>query len=757
MSTLIHVSGTARENYTTDASAQEATQNGLVFNLSNQRISYVFRVSREGILEHLHFGARVSPQTDYPSVPRRLHRGCVLEFQDSLDYNLTDIPQEYPVFGTTDNRTPAFHAQNCAGNTTTVLRYVSHQVVNDKPALTGLPSARGADHGASETLIVSLGDAELNLLVRLHYTIYAEHDLIARSVEINNQSTSSINITHAMSSSLDLPCADYEVLHLHGTWAREMNAQRHAIPYGRFVLESATGTSGNVHNPFIALMDSTTTEHHGDVIGTALVYSGNFAISVERGEFGAVRLTSGINPFNFAWNLAPGETFTSPESLHVFSADGLNGMSQVWHRFVREQISPPAFKSQPRPTYLNSWEAAYFDIDEDSVLALADRTKALGLEMLVVDDGWFEGRNDDTTSLGDWFADAKKFPNGIESVAAKVKAKGLKFGLWFEPEMVNPDSQLFRAHPDWIIGVPQRSSSKGRNQLTLDLGRIEVQQYLFDCIDKLLACGDIDYVKWDMNRTMSEIGSFALDASRQQETAHRYLLGVYALVGRLVAKYPNVLFENCASGGNRFDLGMLSYMAQTWTSDMSEPIGRLPIQNGASYVFPPSVLASYICPVPSHLNGRQVSLQTRADVGFFCAARGLSLNANDVDQDFEALAAHAQHYQQTAQDAVEGSFFRLRYDQNEVCWQLMSADGARIYLGYFHILSEANLPLRRIRLVALDPQQQYRLADNDHVYGGDALMHLGLDLPHVCAMQRSSADYLPQGDFASRIIVLTRQ
>ena len=298
--------------------------------------------------------------------------------------------------------------------------------------------------------------------------------------------------------------------------------------------------------------------------------------------------------------------------------------------------------------------------------------------------------------------------------------------------------------------------SKGRNQLTLDLSRTEVQEYLFDCIDKILSCGDIDYVKWDMNRVMSEIGSFHLAADRQLETAHRSMLGVYALVKRIVTKHPQVLFENCASGGNRFDLGMLSYMSQSWTSDMSEPIGRLPIQNGASYLFPPCVVASYIGPVPSHLNGRQVSLKTRAEVGFFCAARGLSLNAEDVDQDFDALREYAKLYQDTADDIVNGKFYRIQYDANEVCWQITSADGSTVYLGYFHILSAANLPFRKARLKGLDAGSQYQLQGSDLSFGGDALMEMGIDLPYVCAMQWSDADYLEKGDFASRLFVFKR-
>ncbi|MFT6407619.1 MAG: alpha-galactosidase [Arenicella sp.] len=729
-----------------------------MFSLSNDRISYLFRVSQEGFLEHLHFGSKVAPAANYPSQPKRLHRGCVLEFQASKYYNLSDVPQEYPVFGTSDNRHPALHMINASGNSTQVFRYVSYQIVSDKPALHGLPSARG---GNSQSLIISLVDEVTDLAVELSYTVYDEHDVVARSNRIINNSEARVTIAQAMSSCLDLPAADYDLLHLKGTWARELNQDRMPVPQGRFVIESSTGTSGNVHNPFIALMDRSANEQQGRVFATAFVYSGSFAISVEQGEFDSVRITTGINPFNFQWHLDAGESFTTPESLQVFSDAGINGMSQIWHKFIKEKISPEQFKGQPRPTYLNSWEAAYFDIDEKKVLELADRTKSLGLQMLVVDDGWFEGRDDDTTSLGDWYSDKVKFPNGIATVAGKVKAKGLKFGLWYEPEMVNPESQLYRDHPDWIIGVPNRISSKGRNQLILDLSRDEVQSYLFERIDSVLSSGNIDYVKWDMNRSMTEIGSACLPIDRQLETPHRYMLGLYRLIDKIVTKHPTVLFENCASGGNRFDLGMLHYMSQGWVSDMSEPIGRLPIINGASHLFPPCVLASYICPVPSHLNGRQVSLKTRAEVGFFCAARGLSLNAEDVEKDFEALRHYAKLYRDSADDVVNGQFYRVQYEENQVVWQLNSADGNTVYLGYFHILSAANLPFRKARLLRLDATSQYSLLDKQSAessvsFGGDALMNMGLDMPYVCAMQPDPADYLEMGDFASRLFVFKK-
>lgn len=723
------------------------------FHLHNQNISYLFQVSPEGILEHLYFGQRVDGE-GLAAGPRRAFRCTTLEFEGVKNYNLSDTPQEYPLFGRSDMRRPALHLINAEGNTTNNLLYNSHRILDNKPQLDGLPSARGGD---SCTLVVVLVDEQSQLRVELSFTVYEHHNVIARSASIHNDGAEMQQVEAAMSSVLDLPAADYEMLHFTGTWSREFNIRRTPVAPGRFEISSASGTSSNVHSPFMAIMEKQAGEQHGQVWSTALVYSGNFSIGVEKGEFESVRLTAGINPFNFNWKLGAGESFTTPESLQVYSTQGLDAMSQTWHAFIRDKISPPQFVNQARPTYLNSWEAAYFDVNDELVDALADRAKSLGLEMLVVDDGWFRGRDDDTSSLGDWFSDDAKFPNGIEAAAARVRDRGLKFGLWFEPEMVNEDSDLYRAHPDWVIHTPGRKLSTGRQQLTLDLSREEVVEYLFERIDSFLSSGQIDYVKWDMNRVMTEIGSAGLPAEKQLETAHRYMLGVYSLVSRITAKHPKVLFENCASGGNRFDLGMLHYMAQGWVSDMSEPIGRLAIVTGASYLYPQNVLAAYIGPVPSHLNDRLASLDLRADVSFFCAARGLSLNEEDIAADEDGLKSAIEKYKRSSSEVVNARFHRLINNDNEVCWQLVSEDGSKVYLGYFHILSAPNLPYRRVRLNGLDSAATYHDPASEKNYRGDALMRMGLDLPYVHAIQwAENENYMPKGDYSSWVLELER-
>ena len=725
-----------------------------VFSLTNSYFSYIFRVSPEGILEHLHYGGPLSDPLNVSVHHLRTQREVASTFQGGKFFSLSDTPQEFPSFGTSDYRFPALHGRNADGNTVFSLHYKKHKISKAKKPLKDLPSTRGGD---CETLIVTLEDPLHKLEVELHYTIYADYGVLVRSAKFKNKSETEIQLQHAFSSALDLPAADYEIMHFHGTWSRELNEERIDVPKGRFVVDSARGTSSAAHSPFVALLQKGATEDTGRVYATTLVYSGNFAINIEKGEFEDVRVLAGINPFNFHWRLKAGKKFCTPEALHVFTDNGLRAMSHIWHDFIREKISPPNFKNKARPTYLNTWEAAYFDVNEDKVLKLADKAKKVGVDMLVLDDGWFQGREDDTSSLGDWVADNKRFPNGIPWLAKKVKAKGLKFGIWFEPEMVNPRSQLFEQHPDWILHVPGRKPSLGRNQLTLDLSRNEVTDYIFDKIDAILSCGDIDYVKWDMNRNMTEVGSAGLSRNRQREASHRYMIGLYRLLRKLTDKYPNVLFENCASGGNRFDLGMLSFMPQTWTSDMCDPVGRLDIVNGASYLFPLDVTAAYIGPSPNHQNGRISSIQTRFMAGVFCAARGISLNEADLEANHEELKSLMSFARSTAGDMVGGRFDRLIKNGNEVCWQYTTADEAKVYLAYFHILAAPNLPFRRARMVGLDPAARYVLQEDGASYQGDALMQNGMPMPYVATGQvRDDVRYMEKGDFSSYLFVFEK-
>lgn len=706
------------------------------FALSNRFYSYVFSVTPEGLLEHYYFGRTLSEPLKVVPEFRRVQNGLTSNFEGIENLNLNRMPQEYPTFGRSDYRYPAFHGMNADGNSVFSFLYKSHQVTKHKPVLDGLPSARG---GKSETLIVTLEDPLHKILIYLFYTVYKDYGVLTRSAKIENNSNSNIQLSHAFSSSLDIPPDDYEVLHLHGSWAREFSEERIKVPNGRFVIESSRGTSSSAHSPFAAIMEKGATETHGQVYAATLIYSGNFAISVETGEFEDVRCQIGINPSNFGWKLKAGSAFFTPEALHVYTPNGLGDMSHIWHSFIRDKISPPAFHRHPRPTYLNTWEATYFDVNEKSVLKLADQANDMGVEMLVLDDGWFQGREDDRTSLGDWTADTDRFPSGIPALAGKVQDKGLKFGLWFEPEMVSPKSQLFEKHPDWTLHVPGRKSSLGRNQLTLDLTRHEVRDYIFTKLDKLLSCGNIGYVKWDMNRNMTEVGSATLPKDQQGEVSHRYILGLYELLARLTEKYPHILFENCASGGNRFDLGMLHFMAQTWTSDMCDPIARLDIINGASYLFPLDVMATYIGPSPNHQNGRVSSLKTRFLAGMFCASRGLSLNENDLNIHETELQSYMSLARSISADILGGRFYRLIKTNNDVCWQYTSQNSNKIYLVHFQILSGVNQPFKFVKLNNLDLKASYLCNESKTTFRGDSLMYRGFSLDFE---QEKKTDFL---------------
>jgi len=734
---------------------------GCIFELTNQSISYLFKVNEFGLLEHLYLGSHLQLQSQDDIANRRIERHCVLDFEGNKNVNLNAIPQEFASYGTSDYKTPSLDAINSDGNNIHQLCYHSHQIVKDKPSLTPLPSAKGKH---SETLLVELIDRVSQLQVTLSYTIYANHDIIAKSVQIKNIGATTIALKQVMSGILDLPNANYDLMHFYGSWGREFNRERIAVPKGKFTIDSNLGTSGNQHNPFLMVMEQGASETNGSVYATTLLYSGNFVIQTEIAEFGTVRVSAGINPFNFNWNLEPNKTWTSPELLIGYSGSGLRQMSLSWHDFIRKQIVPEPFINKPRPTYLNTWEAQYFDVNHQSVMQLAKLAKSLGLEMLVVDDGWFQGRNSDSSALGDWFADSDKFPNGIEATAKEVKQLGLQFGLWLEPEMVNADSELYRKHPEWVIQVPNRKATSGRNQLILDLSQQTVVDYVFDRLNSILSCGNIDYIKWDMNRNMSNQGSTYLPVSQQLELSHRYILGLYRLLQKLTDKYPQVLFENCASGGNRFDLGMLCFMAQGWVSDMSEAIGRLTIINGMSYLYPIDVFAAYIPPIPSHQNGRTSSLNINANVSFFAAARGLSLSFDDIDQNLKQLQSVIKRYRQTAQHMMMGSFIRLFESANEYIWQYNCEQNNDIFLGYFYILSKPNQGLKRVRLALIDIAKNYcvsTLAQSSFkpkIINGSVLSHYGLDLPLMNAYQNDpNTHYMPKGDFSSCIFHIQKQ
>ena len=498
------------------------------------------------------------------------------------------------------------------------------------------------------------------LLLELRYYVYEDCDVIARSARLVNESGEEVQIKRLMSMQLDFDTSDYVFSTFNGAWAREMRRFDHRIGAGRHVNSSRTGTSSNRANPFVMLAGCGATEDAGECYGFNLIYSGNHYEAAEAGSYGKLRLVAGINPEFFSWQLAPGESFEAPEAVMAFSHEGYNGMSQCMHRFVREHIVRGEWKHKERPVLLNSWEAAYFDINEKKLLSLAKAGKEAGIELFVMDDGWFGERNDDSHSLGDWEVNPKKLPGGLAGLADKIKAMGLDFGIWVEPEMVNVSSRLYAEHPGWTVEIPGKKHSEGRNQRILDLTRREVQDFVIEKMSEVFSSADISYVKWDMNRTFSDYFSGNLTPGRQGETAHRYMLGLYRCMDALVKRFPKILFEGCSAGGNRFDLGILCYFPQIWASDDTDALCRAEIQNGYSYGYPMSVISAHVSACPNHQTLRITPLETRFHVAAFGVC-GYECNFCDMGkEERDAVKEQIALYKKWRRALQWGAFYRGR-------------------------------------------------------------------------------------------------
>ncbi|QHT62131.1 alpha-galactosidase [Paenibacillus lycopersici] len=710
--------------------------NGL-FHLQTRSMSYMFQ-SLGGFPAHVYWGRKIK-EGSAERLLQRVERAsfCPNPVPEDRTISLDTLPQEYPGYGSTDFRNPAYAVQLPNGTTVTELLYVSHEIQAGKPVLDGLPAVYAESADEAETLIVTLEDGIAGLKVELSYTVFEAFDAVIRSARLINASADVMQLTRALSFSVDLPHDRYELLQLSGAWARERYVHKRALVPGVQAIESRRGSSSHMNNPFFALLAEGATEDHGDVYGFSLVYSGSFAGGVEVDQFHTSRAYMGINPFDFSWRLEAGESFQTPEAVMVFSHEGLGAMSRTYHELYRTRLCRGAFRDAVRPILVNNWEATYFDFNADKIESIAKAGSELGLELFVLDDGWFGRRDSDNCSLGDWVVDKKKLPNGLEDLAERVRSHGLQFGLWFEPEMVSPDSDLYRAHPDWCLHVPGRRRSEGRRQLILDLSRADVQAYIVEAIGSILRSAPITYVKWDMNRNMSEIGSALLPANRQRETAHRYMLGLYNVLEQITTAFPDVLFESCSGGGGRFDPGMLYYMPQTWTSDNSDAISRLKIQYGTSIVYPVSAMGAHVSAVPNHQVERNTPLKTRGDVamsGNFGYELDLTkFTASEIDEVKRQVALVKE-----VRGLVQyGSFYRLLspFEGNETAWMFVSPDQREALVVHVVVLNEANAPLDRLKLKGLNPDFRYEWIGTSEVAGGDELMYAGV------AKERPHGDY----------------
>ncbi|MFC0523622.1 alpha-galactosidase [Pontibacillus salicampi] len=737
------------------------------FHLQNKHISYISHILRNGHVGHLFFGKRLHHREDFSHLYQDGERaGTSYVYEGDLNFSLDLVQQEYPVYGTTDYRYPALHVEQENGSRISDFTYQSYRVRTGKPELDGLPATYTEKEDEAETLELYLHDEVMNADLVLFYTIYRDYSVITRSAKLVNHSEQTIQLERALSASIDFHDAQYEMVQLSGSWSRERHVKERFLESGVQSISSTRGTSSSQQNPFFALKRPEATETIGDVYGFSLVYSGNFLAQVEVDHYDVARASIGINPFDFSWNIHPQESFQTPEAVMVYSDQGMNGMSQTYHELYRNRLAKGQWRDQARPVLLNNWEATYFDFNEEKILDIASEAKELGVELFVLDDGWFGKRDNDKTSLGDWFVDERKLPNGIKGLSAKIKDLGLQFGLWFEPEMVSKVSELYEAHPDWLISVPDRAMSHGRNQYILDFSRPEVVDYIYRQMAVLLEEAHIDYVKWDMNRYMTEIGSRSLPAEQQKEVSHRYILGVYELYDKLTSAFPNVLFESCASGGARFDPGMLYYAPQTWTSDDTDAVERLKIQYGTSVVYPLSSMGAHVSEVPNHQVKRITSLKTRGDVAFF-GMFGYELDVTRMSaEEKRAVQQQISFYKEHRELIQNGDFYRLispfEGSQNETAWMVVSKDQTKALAGYYQILARPNDGFRRLPFKGLDPSKSYSVFEASiweldsgiaANHFGDELMHIGVNIGlDYAGTQPGGIE--ETGDFASKVWVL---
>lgn len=713
-----------------------------IFQINTRNTSYMMGIYAGKHLLHLHYGKKVE-DTDCrylfrrEETPEALHslKRAAVTFFNTAHF-------EYPAYGTGDCRTTCLCVRTEGGHRVCELHYDSHRIYRGKPTLKGMPAtfvkkenvtAEEAEYEKqtgqdAETLEITLKDAVLGLTVLLRYSVFEDSDAIIRSVVAVNEGEGKLYLERILSACLDMDNAEYELSTLHGVETRERNIVTRKVTEGSHRVASLYGETSHKQHPFMMLTGKGATQKHGDVYGMHFIYSGNFAAETELNHQDSLRMTMGINPDGFEWVLAPGESFETPETVLVYSGEGIGKMTRCFHDLYRNHLIRSVYLHQKRPILINNWEGTYFDFDDDKLVDIAREAGKLGIEMFVMDDGWFGKRDNDESGLGDWIANKKKLKDGVEGLAARVNAEGMKFGIWFEPEMVSPDSELFRAHPDWAIQVPGRTITMQRHQYVLDMTRQDVRDYIYECVAKVLRSANISYVKWDMNRPLADIGSFALESEQMGEFYHRYVLGVYELQERLMQEFPELLLENCSGGGGRFDPGMLYYSPQIWTSDNMDPIDRLAIQEGTALIYPLSTMGAHVCVCPNHTTGRSTPLKTRANVAL-TGTFGYELDITKLTvEEKEQVAFFNTLYHKYNEIYREGDYYRIASGrENKIydCWQVVSKDKSECLMTYVQIRFISRSKSVRLLLEGLKSEAKYRLEGTDNVYTGEMLMHAG--------------------------------
>lgn len=703
---------------------------------------YIGIVDEENFIGHIHYGKKLDTADDIAALLRTQENPRVpsKNLRDRLSF-YDCFPSEYPCGGIGDFRESCLNVCNGKMQSAVQLSYRSHEILKGKPALKGLPATWGSPEDAM-TLLLHCTDSVLGLAVTLSYSVFSGIDAIARSVYLKNEGTQALTLTKVYSSCLDMDDKGFDFVSLHGSWARERHIDRTPLFHGKLAVSSLRGETSHQQNNFAALAAHGTDYQSGEVYGSALVYSGNFVTLAEKTQFDAVRFATGIAGEGFSWRLEPGEDFTAPEAVLVYSAKGFNGMAQNFHRLWREHLIRGEWRDKMRPILINNWEATYFDFDTDKLLSIAREARKDGIEMLVMDDGWFGHRNNDESSLGDWKVNEQKLKGGLKRLADELDAMGMKFGLWFEPEMISPDSELYRAHPDWAIRVEGRTPGLCRCQYVLDLSRPEVCDYVYNAVASILRSAHISYVKWDMNRQLADLGSAGLPPERAGELYHRYVLAVYALQERLITEFPQLLLENCSGGGARFDAGMLYYSPQIWCSDDTDAVERLAIQEGTALVYPLSAMGAHVSTCPNHACGRITPFRTRGYVAL-AGTFGYELDITKISPEERALIpGQIAMYKKYNTLVRTGDYYRVAsYAQNHEwdAWLVVAGDKKEALLTVVQVLNSPNWHSRRVLVPGLDEGRSYTVTVEDSTgavaeagtWAGRTLRNAGLLLPRL--------------------------
>ena len=699
------------------------------FTLQTKNTTYQMQVDRYGFLLHLYYGKKTDGCMDYLlTYYDRGFSGNPYDAGEDRTYSMDTLPQEFPCYGNGDFRSTAFAVENADGSMSCDLRYKSHKIFDGKYNLEGLPAVYASEQEA-QTLEILMEDPVTGVKVVLLYGVLPAQDIITRSVCVKNESSGKIYLNKIESASLDFLYGDYELLTFYGRHAMERNVQRVPVVHGTQKIGSVRGTSSHQYNPMMILAEKETTEDAGTCYGMSFVYSGGFQAEVEKDQFGQNRMLMGLQPEQFSYPLNTGEVFVIPETVMTYSRNGLAELSQNLHRCFRNNLCRGPHREKVRPILINSWEASYFDFDGESILKLAEEAKELGIEMLVLDDGWFGKRRDDNRALGDWQVNEEKLKCSLGELSAKIHAMGLKFGLWVEPEMVSEDSDLYRAHPDWALQIPGKNPVRSRNQLVLDFSRKDAVDFIFDSITEVLDYAEVEYLKWDMNRSLCDVYSAA--AGYQGKVLYDYVLGVYDFLDRLLKRYPNLLIEGCSGGGGRFDAGMLYYTPQIWCSDNTDALDRLQIQYGTSFGFPISAVGSHVSAVPNHQTGRKTPLSTRGAVAM-AGTFGYELDLGNVtEEEKEEIRQQIKEYKQLAPLIQTGLYYRLSNPVTDevAAWEFVSEDGTQAMMQAVMTQIHGNMTGNAVKWKGLEEEACYQDAESGELYYGAALMETGILLP----------------------------